>query len=178
MKTIEPLLIAPQVFGDERGYFFEPYNAKRFLEKCDIQTSFVQDNESLSKRGVLRGLHYQLEPHAQAKLVRVVTGSVLDICVDIRKSSPHFKKVYAFTLDDKKKDLLFVPRGFAHGFVVLSESAIFQYKVDNYWSKEHERGILYNDPTLKIDWMLDPSTLLISDKDKILPRFDAATYFD
>ena len=177
MKYAAPILIEPTVHGDHRGYFFEPYNRNTYLTKWGIDEVFVQDNESMSRRGVLRGLHYQLEPMAQAKLVRVAVGEVLDIAVDIRKSSPHFGKVYSYVLDDQKHHQLFVPRGFAHGFVVLSETAIFQYKVDNFYSKEHERGILFNDPALSIDWKLDTALLSTSDKDKVLPLFKDAYYF-
>lgn len=177
MKYEAPILIEPTVHGDHRGYFFEPYNRNTYQAKWGIDEVFVQDNESLSGRGVLRGLHYQIEPMAQAKLVRVALGEVLDIAVDIRKSSPHFGKVYSYILDDQKHHQLFVPRGFAHGFVVLSETAIFQYKVDNFYSKEHERGILFNDPALNIDWKLDIALLSTSDKDKVLPSFKDAFYF-
>lgn len=177
LKYAAPILIEPQVHGDHRGYFFEPYNRKTYVEKWGIDEVFVQDNESFSCHGILRGLHYQLEPMAQAKLVRAALGEVLDIAVDIRKSSPDFGKVYTYILDDKKHDQLFVPRGFAHGFAVLSETAIFQYKVDNFYSKEHERGILYNDPELKIDWKLAAGAVQTSEKDKVLPLFKAAELF-
>ncbi len=177
MKYPKPILIEPAVHGDDRGYFFEPYNRKTFVEKWGIDENFVQDNESLSRRGVLRGLHYQMEPMAQAKLVRVALGEVLDIAVDIRKSSPYFGAVYSYVLDDKKLNQLFVPRGFAHGFVVLSEKAIFQYKVDNFYSKEHERGILFNDPALGIDWRIMDKEIQTSEKDRILPLFKDALYF-
>ena len=177
LKYAAPILIEPIVDGDARGYFFEPYNRNTFVQKWDIDEVFVQDNESLSRRGVLRGLHYQLEPMAQAKLVRVAFGEVLDIAVDIRKSSPYFGKTYSYILDDKKHEQLFVPRGFAHGFIVLSELAIFQYKVDNFYSKADERGIIFDDTTLGIDWKLDKGLIQVSDKDKILPVFPAAEYF-
>lgn len=177
MKYEAPILVEPTVHGDHRGYFFEPYNRNTYLAKWGIDEVFVQDNESLSVRGVLRGLHYQIEPMAQAKLVRVALGEVLDVAVDIRKSSPHFGKVYSYILDDKKHDQLFVPRGFAHGFVVLSDTAIFQYKVDNFYSKEHERGILYDDPALAIDWKLDAASVATSEKDRVLPLFKDAYYF-
>lgn len=131
----------------------------------------------MSNRGILRGLHYQLEPMAQAKLVRVVVGQVLDIAVDIRKSSPNFGKVYSYMLDDRRHDQLFVPRGFAHGFIVFSETAIFQYKVDNFYSKEHERGILFNDPALGIDWQFPADKMLTSAKDKVLPLLADAELF-
>jgi len=176
-KYAAPILIEPKIFGDDRGYFFEPHNQKTFLEKYGIDNIFVQDNESMSIRGVVRGLHYQTEPMVQAKLVRVVTGEVVDIAVDIRKRSPHFGKVYAFVLNDKTRHQLFVPAGFAHGFAVISDRAIFQYKVDNFYSKEHERGILANDAALAIDWKLSADSQILSEKDKNLPLFAAAEYF-
>lgn len=178
IKYPAPVLIEPRVFGDDRGYFFEPYNRNTFLTQWGIDETFVQDNESFSRRGVLRGLHYQIGENAQAKLVRVVTGEVLDVVVDIRRSSPHFGKVYSYLLNDKTKHMLFVPRGFAHGFAVLSETAIFQYKVDNFYAKESERGIHYADAKLAIDWKLEAESVLVSDKDKILPQFAAAELFD
>jgi len=178
LKYAAPILIEPAVFGDSRGYFFEPYNRNTFGQKWGIDETFVQDNESFSTHGILRGLHYQIGDKAQAKLVRVVTGEVLDIVVDIRKSSPHFGKIYTYVLDEKKKHQLFVPRGFAHGFVVLSETAIFQYKVDNFYSKADERGILYNDPALGIDWKLPATAIQVSEKDKVLPLYKDAEFFD
>lgn len=177
IKYTAPILIEPTVHGDSRGYFFEPHNQRTFKEKWGIDEVFVQDNESFSSRGILRGLHYQIGDKAQAKLVRVVTGRVLDVVVDIRKSSPEFGKVYSYILDDVKKHQLFVPRGFAHGFAVLSDTAIFQYKVDNFYSKADERGILFSDPTLKIDWHLDTTQIQVSEKDRILPLFGDAEYF-
>lgn len=178
LKYPQPILIEPRVFGDARGYFFEPYNRNTFAAQWKIDETFVQDNESYSSRGVVRGLHYQAGDKAQAKLVRVVTGSVLDVVVDIRKSSPFFGKVYSYVLDDVKKHMLFVPRGFAHGFAVLSETAIFQYKVDNFYAKESERGIHYADPRLAIDWQLPADSILVSEKDEVLPAFDNAEYFE
>lgn len=160
----------PRVFADARGYFFESFNKQVFAE-AGITSEFVQDNESRSTRGVLRGLHYQLNPMAQAKLVRVVEGAVLDVAVDIRKGSPTFGKHYALELSAENKKQLYIPRGFAHGFAVLSESCIFQYKCDNFYSKESEGGILFSDAELGIDWMLKPEEVLVSDKDKILPAF-------
>jgi dTDP-4-dehydrorhamnose 3,5-epimerase len=169
LKYPKPILITPRVHGDARGYFFEPYNRNTYLSHWGIDEVFVQDNESLSAFGVLRGLHYQIGPFAQAKLVRVVLGKVLDVVVDIRADSPHFASVYEYVLDDEKHEQLFVPRGFAHGFAVLSDKAIFQYKVDNFYSREHERGILYRDPALGIDWRLEANELLTSAKDQTLP---------
>ncbi len=177
LKYPKPVLITPTVHGDARGYFFEPYNRNTFVSKWGINEVFVQDNESLSGRGVLRGLHYQIGSMAQAKLVRVAVGKVLDVVVDIRKSSAHFGSVYTYVLDDEKHEQLFVPRGFAHGFAVLSEKAIFQYKVDNFYSREHERGILFSDPELKIDWQLEAQELLTSEKDRALPLLREAELF-
>lgn len=178
MKYPAPILIEPRVFGDERGYFFEPYNRKAMQAHWGIDADFVQDNESYSRYGVVRGLHYQIGAAAQAKLVRVVTGRVLDVVVDLRQSSPNFGKVYRYLLDDQKKHLLFVPRGFAHGFAVLSESAIFQYKVDNFYDKSSERGIYYADEKLAIDWQLPVHDIVVSDKDKVLPSFAQAEFFE
>lgn len=158
----------PKVFADSRGYFYEAYNEKTFHAE-GITTNWVQDNESLSGYGVLRGLHYQLNPMAQAKMVRVVTGAVLDVVVDIRKGSPTYGKHYKIHLTADNKKQLYIPRGFAHGFAVLSETAIFQYKCDNFYSKEHEGGIIFNDAELGIDWEIDTTKALVSDKDIVLP---------
>lgn len=163
-------IFEPRVFTDSRGYFFEVFNEKSFHD-AGIDVKFVQDNESKSQRGVLRGLHYQQNPMAQAKLVRVVEGEVLDVVVDIRKGSPTFGKAYSLLLTGDNKKQLFIPRGFAHGFSVLSETVIFQYKCDNFYSKESEGGILFNDPALNIDWGFDLSEAIVSDKDKVLPLF-------
>ncbi len=160
----------PRVFADARGYFFESFNKQVFAAE-GITTEFVQDNESRSARGVLRGLHYQLNPMAQAKLVRVIEGEVLDVAVDIRKGSPTFGKHYSILLSAENKKQLYIPRGFAHGFAVLSDSCIFQYKCDNFYSKESEGGILFSDAELGIDWQLNPADILVSDKDKVLPTF-------
>lgn len=164
----EVKIIEPAVFGDHRGYFFESYSQKEFEEKV-CKTTFVQDNESKSKYGVLRGLHFQKEPYAQAKLVRVVQGSVLDVVVDIRKGSPTFGKHVAVELNDENKRQMFVPRGFAHGFVVLSKTVVFQYKCDNYYAPEAEAGIAWDDPVLEIDWKVDAEAVLLSEKDKKNP---------
>ncbi len=169
------VIIEPKVFGDSRGYFSETYKADIFLSKV-CNTTFVQDNESKSKYGVLRGLHYQLPPFAQSKLVRVIIGKVLDVAVDIRKGSPTFGKYVAIELSDENKRQLFVPRGFAHGFVVLSDEAIFQYKVDNTYSPQSESSIRFD--SLDIDWMVAAKDLLLSDKDKQAPAFEEAKYFD
>lgn len=160
----------PRVFADSRGYFFESFNKNVFSE-AGIEVEFVQDNESKSQGGVLRGLHYQLNPFAQAKLVRVVEGEVLDVVVDIRKGSPTFGKHFDILLSAENKKQLFIPRGFAHGFSVVSETCIFQYKCDNYYSKESEGGILFNDADLNIDWKIKTDEAIVSDKDKTLPAF-------
>ena len=164
----EVKIIEPAVFGDHRGYFFESYSQKEFEEKV-CKTTFVQDNESKSKYGVLRGLHFQKEPYAQAKLVRVVQGSVLDVAVDIRKGSPTFGKHVAVELNDENKRQMFIPRGFAHGFVVLSKTVVFQYKCDNYYAPEAEAGIAWDDPVLEIDWKVDAEAVLLSEKEKKNP---------
>lgn len=160
----------PKVWLDERGYFYEAYNANTFRE-AGIDAQFVQDNQAKSTYGVLRGLHYQIEPFAQAKLVRVIEGEVLDVVVDIREDSPTYGKWYGVRLSAENKRQLFVPRGFAHGYVVLSETAEFFYKCDNFYSKAHEGGIHYNDPTLNIDWEIELDQVILSDKDKVLPDF-------
>jgi dTDP-4-dehydrorhamnose 3,5-epimerase len=162
-------LIHDTFFGDDRGYFFESFNRNTFLEKTGILVDFVQDNQSSSQRGVLRGLHFQHGEFAQAKLVRVLQGKVLDIAVDLRRSSPSFGKHIAIELSEDSHTQLFVPRGFAHGFVVLSGEAVFFYKCDNFYHKESEGGIIYNDIDLAIDWKLRPEEILLSEKDKTLP---------
>lgn len=173
----EVVLIEPTVHGDERGYFTETYRQDLFVQNV-VNTTFVQDNQSKSKRGTLRGLHYQLAPHAQSKLVRVVEGEVLDVAVDIRQGSPSFGRHVAVRLSAANQRQLFVPRGFAHGFLVLSETATFCYKVDNYYSRECDRGIAFDDPALGIDWGMDAAELLLSDKDKNALRLDLAETFD
>lgn len=162
------VLIEPTVFGDERGYFFESFSQKEFQEKV-CHTVFVQDNESKSKYGVLRGLHFQKPPFEQAKLVRVVRGKVLDVAVDIRRDSPTFGRHVSTVLSEENKRQLFIPRGFAHGFAVLSEEVIFQYKCDNYYAPPYEGAILWNDPQLNIDWKLPADAILLSEKDKKNP---------
>ncbi len=169
------LILEPKVFGDGRGYFFESYNHHSF-NKSVQDISFVQDNESCSRRGVLRGLHYQLPPYAQAKLVRVIRGSVLDVAVDIRKDSPTFGKHVTIELNSEDKRQIFVPHGFAHGFLVLEDDTIFSYKVDNYYAPDYERGIFYNDPKLDIQWP-DIEEILLSEKDKNLPHMQDAELF-
>ncbi|WP_299883656.1 dTDP-4-dehydrorhamnose 3,5-epimerase [uncultured Lacinutrix sp.] len=167
-------ILEPNIFNDKRGYFFESFNQKLFQELTETQTVFLQDNESFSTKGVLRGLHYQTGSYAQAKLVRVVLGKVLDVAVDIRKDSKTFGKHVSVELSAENKKQLFVPRGFAHGFIVLSETAIFSYKCDNYYNKASEAGIIYNDLDLNIDWQLPEKELLVSEKDIILPTFKNA----
>lgn len=163
------LIIEPSVFGDERGYFYESFNAKRFQEQTGIEVNFIQDNESKSKYGVVRGLHFQSGEYAQAKLVHVAKGRILDIAVDIREKSPTFGQYIAVELSDVNHRQLFIPRGFAHGFSVLSEDAVFQYKCDNYYNPQSERGILWNDPSIGIDWQLPVSDIILSEKDKKHP---------
>jgi dTDP-4-dehydrorhamnose 3,5-epimerase len=164
------LVYEPKVWGDDRGYFFEAFNQKVFTE-VGINTPFVQDNQARSTYGVLRGLHYQLAPFAQAKLVRVLEGKVLDIAVDLRPDSATYGHHYSIELSAENKRQLYVPRGFAHGYVVLSETAEFFYKCDNFYSKTHEGGLLYKDPTLAIDWKIDPAAAILSPKDQTLPLF-------
>lgn len=162
-------IIHDTLFEDSRGYFFESFNRKKFFELTGNDINFVQDNQSKSTKGVLRGLHFQREESAQAKLVRVLEGKVLDVVVDLRKTSETFGKSFSIELSNISKLQLFVPRGFAHGFVVLSETATFFYKCDNYYDKQAEGGLLYNDPQLGIDWLLDEAELILSEKDKINP---------
>ncbi|MBO5902115.1 MAG: dTDP-4-dehydrorhamnose 3,5-epimerase [Alistipes sp.] len=163
------LIIEPQVFGDERGYFFESYNEERFRAKTGIDVHFVQDNESRSKYGVVRGFHFQRPPHAQAKLVRVVRGRVVDVAVDIRTGSPTYGKYVAVELSEDNHRQLFLPRGMAHGFVVKSDEAIFQYKCDNYYHPESEGAIAWNDPTIGMDWGVAEADIILSDKDRRNP---------
>lgn len=162
------LLFEPKVFSDNRGYFFESYNERVFREQ-GIDLRFVQDNQSSSSYGVIRGLHYQLHPHAQAKLVRVLQGKILDVAVDIRKNSPTYGRTFAIELSDENKKQLFIPAGFAHGFSVLSEKAEVLYKCDAFYDKESDAGIRFDDPTLNIDWKVPVGKTIISDKDKMLP---------
>ena len=170
IKTAIPdvYIIEPSVFGDSRGYFSESFNLEKFEENI-YPIKFVQDNESKSSKGVLRGLHFQAGEYAQAKLVRVVKGSVLDVVVDIRKDSPTFSKHFSIELSEKNKTQLFIPRGFAHGFIVLSDTAVFAYKCDNFYNKASEQGLRYDDPSLGIDWKLPQHEFIVSDKDLVLP---------
>lgn len=162
-------IIHDTVINDSRGYFFESFNRQKFLEATNMDADFVQDNQSSSTKGVLRGLHFQRGEFAQAKLVRVLQGVVLDVVVDIRKNSATFGKHFSLELSEHSHTQLYIPRGFAHGFVVLSEHAVFFYKCDNYYNKSAEAGIMYNDPALKIDWKLSEEELILSDKDKQNP---------
>ncbi|MBN2068156.1 MAG: dTDP-4-dehydrorhamnose 3,5-epimerase [Opitutales bacterium] len=160
-------ILEPKVFGDDRGYFLESYNQAQF-NACIGETTFVQDNESKSCKGVLRGLHFQKPPFAQAKLVRCLQGEVLDVAVDLRKSSPTYKQHVAVLLSGENKRQLFIPRGFAHGFLVLSDSAVFAYKVDNRYAPDHDSGIIWNDPEIAIDWPMQEQNLTLSGKDQNL----------
>jgi len=164
------VIIEPKVHGDERGYFVETFRADKLEAFLGYKIDFCQDNESKSSRGVLRGLHYQLAPAAQTKLVRVIQGRVLDVAVDIRKGSPTFGHHVAVELSSENKRQLLVPRGFAHGFVVLEDDTVFAYKVDNYYSPENDRGILFSDALLGIDWMVPTEQLLLSAKDQVQPK--------
>ena len=161
-------IITPKIHEDDRGYFFESFREDIFKKEIG-EINFIQENESKSSYGVLRGLHYQLSPFAQSKLVRVVQGKVLDVAIDIRKSSSTFGKYVSVELSEENKKQMFIPQGFAHGYLVLSGKAIFQYKVDNYYSPEHDRGIIYNDLEIKINWPIPEKELIISEKDKNLP---------
>jgi len=164
------VIIEPTVHGDERGYFVETFRADKLEAFLGYKINFCQDNESKSSRGVLRGLHYQLAPDAQTKLVRVIQGSVLDVAVDIRKGSPTFGQHVAVKLTAENKKQILVPRGFAHGFVVLEDDTIFAYKVDNYYSPENDRGIAFDDKTLGVDWKVLHDELSLSAKDKVQPK--------
>ncbi|TDE04557.1 dTDP-4-dehydrorhamnose 3,5-epimerase [Flavobacterium hiemivividum] len=165
------VLITPAVFNDERGFFFEAYNQAKFHEN-GIKYNFIQDNQSFSKRGVIRGLHLQINPFAQAKLVRVLQGEILDVAVDLRKNSATYGQHFSVVLSAENKKQLMVPHGFAHGFSVLSETASVLYKVDQVYNKDSERGIRYDDATLAIDWQINPSEVIVSEKDLVLPGFE------
>ena len=164
------LVFEPKVFEDSRGYFFESFNLQTYRAE-GIDINFVQDNQSSSQYGVIRGLHYQLAPYAQVKLIRVLAGSILDVAIDIRKGSPTFGQSFSIELSAENKTQLFIPAGFAHGFSVLSEQAEVLYKCDSFYNKDSEAGILYNDPSLKIDWKIPAGKEIISEKDKNLPLF-------
>lgn len=167
------IIIEPKIFEDSRGYFFESYNQNN-LKEAGINIQFVQDNQSKSSYGVLRGLHYQLNPYAQTKLVRVLEGSIFDVAVDLRKNSATFGKWFGIELTAENKKQLLVPKGFAHGFSVLSPSAVVMYKCDAFYNKNAESGIIWNDPDLNIDWKIDLKQAILSDKDKLFPEFSKA----
>lgn len=164
------MIYEPKIFNDSRGYFFESYNAKTFEEE-GITIQFVQDNQAKSSYGVIRGLHYQLNPFAQTKLIRVLSGSILDIVVDIRKGSPTYGKVFKLELSSENNKQLLIPQGFAHGYGVISETAEVLYKCDRFYNKQAEAGILYNDPELHIDWEIPAGKAIISEKDMVYPSF-------
>jgi dTDP-4-dehydrorhamnose 3,5-epimerase len=174
----EVLIIEPDVFGDVRGYFVETFRLDKLEDFLGFKVGFIQDNESKSGYGVLRGLHYQLAPASQTKLVRVINGKVLDVIVDIRKGSPTFGEHVAVELSEQNKRQVFVPRGFAHGFVVLEDETIFAYKVDNYYSPENDRGLFFDDASLNIDWIVDKEQLQLSLKDTRQPTLAQAELFD
>lgn len=167
-------VIQPKIFRDQRGSFYESFNQNEFNRKLNLNIQFVQDNESLSRKGVLRGLHYQRGEFAQAKLVRVVKGRILDVVVDIRKNSKTFGQHFSIELTATNLKQLFIPRGFAHGFIVLEDNTIFNYKCDNYYNKSSEAGIIYNDSELNIDWKIKKQDIILSEKDKELPSFKNA----
>lgn len=175
-KLKDCFILEPTIFEDNRGYFLETFNQNTFNKVIGQNIDFVQDNESFSRKGTLRGLHYQKGEHSQAKLVRVIKGCVLDIAVDIRKDSLTFGEYVSAELSQENKKQLFIPRGFAHGFIVLSDTAIFLYKCDNFYNKESEGGIIYNDESLNIDWKLNQEELIISEKDLKLKPFKKANF--
>jgi dTDP-4-dehydrorhamnose 3,5-epimerase len=164
-------IFEPSVYPDERGYFFESYNKKLF-QANNIPCEFVQDNQSFSCYGVIRGLHFQREPHAQSKLVRVLQGSILDVVIDLRAGSPGFGKSFSIELSSENKKQIFIPKSFAHGFSVLSDTTEISYKCDQFYNRQSEGGIRYNDPQLKIDWKVPAGKALVSEKDALLPAFD------
>jgi len=168
------IVYQPKLLGDSRGYFYETFNERHFKSNTGISVHFVQDNQSMSQYGVVRGLHMQGGEFAQAKLVRCIKGKVLDVVVDMRKEESTFGKVYSIVLSEENHTQLFIPRGFAHGFSVLSESAVFVYKCDNFYNRDFEIGVAYNDPKLQIDWQLPPSDLIVSEKDQNNPAFAEA----
>ena len=169
------LIIKPRIFEDNRGTFFESFNEETFQKETGLQVNFVQDNQSISKKGTLRGFHLQTGEHAQAKLVRVVKGEVMDVVVDLREDSDTFGETFSVILNEQNNFQLFIPRGFGHAFITLSEETIFAYKCDNYYNKESEAGIIYNDEQLDIDWHLPKEQLILSEKDKELPSFKEFT---
>lgn len=163
------LILEPRVFGDDRGYFFESFNEQVFEKETGFSHKFVQDNQARSVKNVLRGLHYQNNPIAQSKLIRCLQGSIWDVVVDLRRDSKTYKQWYGLELNDENKRQFLIPRGFAHGYSVLSDTAEVFYKCDNFYSKENEGGVFYNDPSLNIDWKIDLNEAIISDKDKVQP---------
>ena len=172
------VIIEPRIFNDDRGYFYESFSQREFEEKV-CRTTFVQDNQSKSSYGVVRGLHFQKPPYSQSKLVRCIKGAVLDVAVDIRRGSPTFGKYVAVELTEENHRQFFVPRGFAHGFAVLSEEAVFQYKCDNFYNKESEGSVAWNDPELAIDWRIPAEKVILSEKDKLSTNIaDADFLFD
>lgn len=171
------VIVKPRIFNDGRGYFFESFNREKFADMTGLDIDFVQDNQSYSTKGVLRGLHLQKGEFSQAKLVRVTKGAVLDVAVDLRKGSATYGQHHSMLLTEENNEQFFIPKGFGHGFIVLSDEAIFQYKCDNYYNKEAEGGINYADPGLNIDWMLDIKDVLVSDKDLELPFLKDAPDF-
>lgn len=177
-KIPEVKIIEPRVFGDDRGFFFESFNQQQFEAAIGYPVNFVQDNHSKSSKGVLRGLHYQLPPHAQGKLVRCVVGEVFDVAVDIRKSSPTFGQWVGVHLSAENKRQLWIPEGFAHGFVTLSDTAEFLYKTTNYYFAISDRGIQWNDSQLGVAWPIENLTLILSDKDKLQPNLEKAEFFN
>ncbi len=169
------VIIEPRIFKDDRGYFYESFSQREFEEKV-CRTTFVQDNQSKSSYGVLRGLHFQKPPYCQSKLVRCIKGAVLDVAVDIRKGSPTFGKYVAVELSEDNHRQFFVPRGFAHGFAVLTDEAVFQYKCDNFYNKESEGAVAWNDPELAIDWRIPVDKVLLSEKDRLSKNINEADY--
>lgn len=167
------LIIKPRVFEDERGYFYESFNRKKFAD-LGVHIDLCQDNQSKSSYGVVRGLHYQLHPYSQSKLVSAIRGTVWDVAVDLRKDSPTFGQWYGIELSEENKLQFLIPKGFAHGFSVLSEMAVFSYKCDEYYNPQSEAGIIYNDVSLNVDWKIPLDKAIVSDKDKILPSFQEA----
>ena len=173
------LIIEPKIWGDDRGYFFESYSARDFAANTGLDITFIQDNESRSRYGVLRGLHFQYPPYTQSKLVRVINGRVLDVAVDIRKGSPTYGQYVSCELTAENHRQFFVPKGMAHGFVVLSEEAVFQYKCDNLYAPQSEGAIMWNDPSIGIDWQIPAADVILSAKDKLHPTLeDAPELFD
>ena len=176
VKNSDLLIFSPETFEDQRGYFFESFNQNTFENLSKQKFVFVQDNESKSIKGTLRGFHYQLGPFTQSKLVRVIDGEVLDVVVDVRKTSKNFGKHWSFKISSENKKQLFIPKGYAHAFLTLSDTAIFSYKVDNYFSPNHDRTIIWNDKFLQVDWEFNESDITISDKDRKGIKFSDAEY--